>query len=78
MIFQKPDGAIELGFSGCCCPPGERRKGMHTNACTSWFRVKDGKWPRDLNPTNTRILAEAALSTADFLSARQPTKEQNK
>lgn len=39
MRCEKPDGVIELAISTCCCPPGKRHKGQHTNAGTSWWRI---------------------------------------
>jgi hypothetical protein len=69
MKHIKPDGEIELGSSGCCCPPGERRAGQHTNACTSWWRVNGGIWQRDHRISNTRILAAAANTVTEFIDA---------
>jgi hypothetical protein len=67
MTFNKPDGVIEIGHSGCCCPPGERRDGMHTNCATSWWRVGASAWHRfDMGSHHVRILAEAAESAREF------------
>lgn len=44
MKYEKPDGVIETGFSGCCCPPGVKRGGQHTNSGTSWWKTDDGEW----------------------------------
>lgn len=39
VTFPKPDGIIEFGSSGCCCAPGIRRAGQHTNNVTSWWKI---------------------------------------
>lgn len=44
MIYQKPDGTIEIESHGCCCPPGTSRPGMHTNSSTYWVRFNGGPW----------------------------------
>lgn len=44
MIISKPDGTIQIESSGCCCPPGMRRKGQHTNSTTCWVRIDLGEW----------------------------------
>lgn len=64
--FQKSDGVIELGASGCCCPPGEQRPGQHTNACTSWYRTGDKPWCRCRSVASLLVPAEAAESCEDF------------
>lgn len=69
ITFLKDDGQIEVGFSGCCCPPGQRREGMHTNSSTSWWRINSEPWVNTIHPTGVRILAEAAESCEDFLTA---------
>ncbi len=76
MNYDKPDGRIEIGFSGCCCPPGADRRGrMHTNACTSWWRVvgpvNTSQWFRDNRRNHTRTLAEAANTCAEFIEAME-------
>lgn len=68
MKFEKPDGVIELGYSGCCCPPGEQRPGQHTNSTTQWARVFGGPWLRIHSLSRTRIFAGAANSCAEFLA----------
>lgn len=65
MTYLKPDGIIETRISGCCCPPGERRKGQHTNAGTSWFRINKDPWIRD-DCHDARRLAPSALTVRDF------------
>ena len=58
--YQYPDGVIEVGFSVCCCPPGQRHKGMHTNAFTTWYRLNDGEWRRlEYSSYNREVLAIA-------------------
>jgi hypothetical protein len=75
-LIPKPDGTIEFGMSGCCCPPGEGdRPGWHTNACTDWVRVNSGKWIRldGFDRTHRRqdiyALAEAADTVSEFVLA---------
>lgn len=68
--FAKPDGVIEFGMSGCCCPPGAMRAGQHTNSSTSWYRVNDGPWRRQiLTSGSMRTLAMAAETVAEFEDA---------
>jgi hypothetical protein len=55
MKYEKPDGVIETGFSGCCCPPGGRRRGQHTNCGTSWVRVDDEEWQACRSSVASRI-----------------------
>jgi len=69
MKIEKPDGTIEIGGSGCCCPPGQRGPGIHTNACTAWWRVNDGTWNRLRSQKEAWILAEAANTVAEFVEA---------
>lgn len=69
MKYEKPDGVIEPTFSACCCPPGEKRKGMHTNSCTFWWRVNNGAWVQHRGDSGTRILAGAANTCAEFEQA---------
>lgn len=79
MKWEKPDGVIEFGCSGCCCPPrapgDPPRTGQHTNCATSWWRVVGagddypGPWhPRDRD-NHVRVLAGAAETCAEFLEA---------
>ena len=73
MIYPKPDGSIETGGSGCCCPPGARKPGQHTNSGTQWFRVNGGKWVPDYHRhAETRVYAAAANTVAEFLEVRPP------
>jgi hypothetical protein len=67
MTIQKPDGWIELGISGCCCPPGKARPGMHTNCATSWWRRDGGEWVSYTRQSHVRTLAAAAESVEEFL-----------
>jgi hypothetical protein len=69
MKHEKPDGVIELGMSGCCCPPGQRKPGMHTCACTTWWRVNEGPWVRYEDLNNVRTLAGAAETCLEFVEA---------
>lgn len=66
MKWEKPDGVIEYGMSGCCCPPGVKRGGLHTCACTSWYRVNGGEWKHLRRWYDFQVFAEAAESCADF------------
>jgi hypothetical protein len=66
MKFPKPDGVIEYGISGCCCPPGEIRKGMHTNSTTSWWRIDSGAWNRIRHQSTFMTFAQASETCAEF------------
>ena len=47
MTYQKPDGTIEIGLSGCSChPPGKKTPGMHANGTSEWWRINDDEWKR--------------------------------
>lgn len=83
MRWELPDGVIEFGCSGCCCPPREPadppRRGQHTNCATSWWRVilhagGPQPWQRRERHAHARILAGAALSCAEFVEAMQQTE----
>jgi hypothetical protein len=65
-IITKPDGQIEVGVSACCCPPGQRHDGQHTNAITSWYRVNNEPWSKCRSTSSVIVLAEAADSCEDF------------
>jgi hypothetical protein len=73
MKFIKPDGTIELATTGCCCPPGAPRRGLHTNCGTQWWRIvaegEAGPWSKILRFSSTRTLAAAAESCAEFVEA---------
>lgn len=70
MKILKPDGAIELAISGCCCPPGQMKQGLHTNSTTVWWRVNDEPWQHmHRSMTHYRILAEAAETVEEFVEA---------
>jgi hypothetical protein len=69
MTLQKPDGTIEFGYSACCCPPGPRRPGQHTNCTTTWFRTNGGEWRRLVRQTHVNTLARAAETVAEFEAA---------
>jgi len=69
MNYQKPDGSIKIQSSGCCCPPGERRKGQHTNSCTTWWKAGDGPWQPVYQLSHTMVLAGAAETCAEFMEA---------
>lgn len=64
MTFQKPDGDIEIESSGCCCSPGERHRGQHTNSCTNWIRFRKGKWTR-LHSLSTAMTFAGAAETVE-------------
>jgi hypothetical protein len=75
--FCKPDGDIEFGFSSCCCPPGQRRPGQHTNSSTFWFRIirpsqPPQPWRRARTFSGSNVLADAARSCDEFLEAMSP------
>lgn len=76
MIYEKPDGKIEIQGSGCCCPPGQRHRGMHTNACTNWWRtVRDGQaspWHNLRQHGAALELAQAATTCDEFVEAMKP------
>lgn len=63
--YEKPDGTIEIGFSGCCCPPGQRRAGQHTNSATVWWRLSSGEW----KIARTQSLIRRAAAEADTCDA---------
>ena len=67
MIYTKPDGTIELSGSGCCCPPGERGPGMHTNSTTNWWRVGDGAWMPVRYLNLMRVYAACADTVEEFV-----------
>lgn len=70
MKIKYPDGStVEIGCSSCCCPPGERKGGQHTNSGTDWYRVNGGEWVQYTRTNHTRILAHCALNAEDFLEA---------
>ena len=71
MTYAKPDGVIEIDGSACCCPPGQRRPGQHTNCTTNWYRA-GGEWKPLRRMQHTRELAEAAETCAEFLEAMEP------
>jgi hypothetical protein len=71
MTYEKPDGVIEYGCSGCCCPPGERRAGLHTNSGTSWYRVKAGPWKGITHLGDFRTFAAASETCAEFSLAME-------
>lgn len=67
MSYEKPDGTIHYGLSGCCCPPGDKRRhGLHTNSSTSWFRINNGAWHRIPDMNEFRLIAGAAETCAEF------------
>lgn len=73
MIYEKPDGAIEVAISGCCCPPGERRGGQHTNSSTEWIRVIRGVFPSEWE--NVRDLPVSRSSLRTYIMAARSVSE---
>jgi hypothetical protein len=72
MKFEKTDGIIELASSGCCCPPGEiRRGGQHTNCGTRWWRIVGKPWHPMHSFTSAALLANCANTVAEFEEAMQ-------
>ena len=70
MKYEKTDGIIEIEGIGCCCPPGAKRPGMHTNSCTNWWRVNGGEWHKLRATTIAMSVANRAGSNcADFVDA---------
>lgn len=67
----KPDGIIELGSSGCCCPPGQRKGGQHMNCGTSWYKINDGEWVQCMRISFVRKLAETSETCASFKDAME-------
>jgi hypothetical protein len=73
MTFTKPDGVIELEASGCCCPPGAKRGGIHTRGFTHWYRVlplgqDNPNWQADPNQAATHEAASASATVAEFVN----------
>lgn len=67
MKYGKPDGEIEIEGSGCCCPPGEVRRGQHTNSATQWVRVNRSPWRQiEYGSSHVRTLAAAANTCREF------------
>lgn len=69
MKWTKPDGEIEIAGSGCCCPPGMRHDGQHTNSGTSWARTSNRPWVRIRSTSTPMIYAECALTCREFEEA---------
>lgn len=68
--FDWPDGRMELGCSGCCCPPGAKRSGQHTNSSTDWYRIDGGEWVQVTRPSSRfRNVARSAKTLAGFWEA---------
>ena len=70
MTFSKPDGVIVISGSGCCCPPGGRHRGMHTNSGTNWWRVDRGdggkaRWHNVSHSITHALTVAAAAMTCD-------------
>lgn len=68
MTYEKLDGVIEIGFSGCCCPPGQVREGiMHTNSTTDWVRFGGGTWHRVHRQSWARLYADCSVSVRECI-----------
>ncbi len=75
MIFNKPDGSIELGYGVDDFQPGQKVTGMHTNGPSSkWWRIvvpgaKPDPWVRqpDHRSSHWQNLAAAANSCDEFI-----------
>lgn len=76
MIFNKPDGIIEVESSGCCCPPGQQREGQHTNSGTRWWRVNGGPWNPQPSPRVGLVSTAAVMDTCEnFVRSMEAAKE---
>lgn len=69
MKWEKTDGTIEIESSGCCCPPGAKRPGMHTNSCTNWWRVNGSEWHKLSATAIALSVANRAGKTSEFVDA---------
>lgn len=74
MKFPKPDGVIEIQSSGCCCPPGPKRKGQHTNSGTSWWRIDSGEWNLIRSMGWALKFADRSATTQEFLDSMTDPK----
>ena len=66
-LFLRDWGSVEIGNSGCCCPPGQTRPGQHTSSCTQWYRVDSGEWVRLRSWTKLKKAVDCAASREEFL-----------
>lgn len=75
MIYDKPDGWIELGYGVDDFQPGQKVTGMHTNGPSSkWWRAfcaitsRPGEWARqpDHRDRHWQEMAAAANSCEEF------------
>jgi hypothetical protein len=75
MIYNKPDGVIELGYGVDNFQPGQKVTGLHTNGPPSrWWRIvgkgaKPDPWVRQPDRLNFHweVLAYAANNCDEFL-----------
>lgn len=75
MIYDKPDGWIELGYGVDDFQPGQKVTGMHTNGPSSkWWRAfcaitaRPGEWVRqpDHRDRHWQEMAAAANTCEEF------------
>jgi hypothetical protein len=73
--FPKSDGVIYIATNSCCCPPGPRRAGQHTNATTHWYQIIPSggitaPWKRIRKSLGEAMtFAECAITCAEFEEA---------
>ncbi len=66
--FGFVDGMVEIESSGCCCAPGQKHKGQHTNSCTTWYRINGTKWERADSVSRLLKAARESKTLSDFYS----------
>jgi hypothetical protein len=69
--YLKPDGVVEVASSGCCCPPGPKRQGLHTRGFTFWWRTQGLFWNKSPGYTARQLMGCAAVAKtcAEFVKA---------
>lgn len=81
MKYEKPDGVIEIGMSGCGHPPDKPRPhGQCTNSATQWWRVISPLGPpTEWHPLRQQSavmgLARSSKTVANFLIDMLPYLE---